>query len=384
MALMKKPVVLHIATDYPDGTGDYSPTKAVQNLIEATSDGLEHRVVSVGRWTHARWSLYTSDGLMILRFFSPPKGVLSNLMMLGAALWFYRRVLRHQSIDLIHAHKLTTDGVLGYFLSLLASVPLVISVRGDTDSRFIKYKPFSHWLYRRVLWRAEHTFWVSAWARHSLMRILKPGRIEHSLLPNIVKIPARTIKPASCFPLNESRFVFLGRLSNANNKGLWHLLAAMKTLSNASLDVFGQGTEPELEDFQNRVQALGLGSRVHHGGFLKQEEFPEKLPAYTALVMPSNNETFGMVYVEALFCGLPVICCEQSGIDGYLPTAEGYIGSVAYGDTQALSECMQTMMDQRASLRTSLADDVQAGKLDSFLPERIATHYQNTIRRVLL
>src|SRR6202012_2399210 len=44
----------------------------------------------------------------------------------------------------------------------------------------------------------------------------------------------------------------------------------------------------------------------------------ERMSESTALVLPSHHETFGMVYVEALFAGVPILYSKGTGIDGFL------------------------------------------------------------------
>jgi glycosyltransferase involved in cell wall biosynthesis len=46
------------------------------------------------------------------------------------------------------------------------------------------------------------------------------------------------------------------------------------------------------------------------------------LSQYNAFIMPTTNETFGMVYIEALSAGIPIIYSKEQGIDGYFDIAD--------------------------------------------------------------
>jgi|GEM_PF-989848 len=379
-----KPVVLHVVSDFPDHLG-LDSTRAVANLLESSrKDVTSHRIVSFHRLKKLRWTLDDSNPELIrLQFFSPPKGILSNLMLLLMSFWLFFR-LRHTHIDLVHAHKLTTDGPLGYFLSLWLSCPLVISVRGDTDSRFVHYKPFSHWLFRRILEKASHVFWVSGWARKPLLqRLMSNQRAESilaksSLLPNIVKInPVSHAVVAECS--ETPRFLFVGKLGQAEKKGLWRVLQALSDMDGACLDVYGKGTDAEVAALTQQVALRGLENRVFYRGTVSQQALSAQMPGYTALVMPSRDETFGMVYVEALLNGLPAIGCQNSGIDGYLNDSRQYMVSVNIDEPTELVEAMVMIARQHSRLVAELSEDIQQGALDIFNTDCIAAHYRTVL-----
>ena len=66
------------------------------------------------------------------------------------------------------------------------------------------------------------------------------------------------------------------------------------------------------------IGARGLEAAVTLAGALPNAELLVRLPRYRALLLPSLNETFGMVYVEALFAGVPILFTRGTAIDGYL------------------------------------------------------------------
>lgn len=379
----KSPVILHLATDFPDGICT-TATQAIPNLLEEAADHFVHRIVSFNRLKKLYWKLDASDPELIrLQFFSPPKGIFSNLMLLLMSFWLFFR-LRNTQVDLIHAHKLTTDGPLGYFLSLWMSCPLVLSVRGDTDSRFVRYKPFSHWLFRRILRKAQHIFWVSGWARKPLLERLmsesEASRIlaKSSLLPNIVKVNPVS-QPDGAHSPEQPRFLFVGKLSQAEKKGLWRVFQALSVLEYVQLDIYGQGTDEEIATLQRQIDHHALRERVFYRGVLSQQQLSARMPGYTALVMPSRDETFGMVYVEALLNGLPAIGCQHSGIDGYLSDDKQYMISVDIDNPDALVQAMTTIAQQHDVLVDQLAQDIQKGTLDIFHTDRIAAHYRTVL-----
>jgi glycosyltransferase involved in cell wall biosynthesis len=71
------------------------------------------------------------------------------------------------------------------------------------------------------------------------------------------------------------------------------------------------------------------------------------------LAMPSHNETFGMVYTEALFAGVPVLYSKSTGIDGYLDGLDVGIG-VDPSDDQAIASALVMLVKDNAKYRAQI------------------------------
>ena len=122
---------------------------------------------------------------------------------------------------------------------------------------------------------------------------------------------------------NRPLLLFVGRLRHY--KGVNVLIEAMEQLPEATALIVGIG--PMAEEWQQQAAAAGLNDRVH---FLGEQPDPAVLALYHAadiFVLPSTNraETFGIVQLEAMACGRPVICTElgtgtsyvnQNGVTG--------------------------------------------------------------------
>jgi D-inositol-3-phosphate glycosyltransferase len=145
--------------------------------------------------------------------------------------------------------------------------------------------------------------------------------------------------------------LYVGRLQPI--KGLETLLEAMTRLPGPArlLVVGGDQDEPENghgEWLRARVLALGLGDRVRFLGPQRQDRLPLFYAAAEATVMPSHYESFGMVALEAMACGTPVVASRVGGLrttvrDG----ATGYL--VPEGDAAALAERLRILLEDRAT-----------------------------------
>ncbi|GAB4140609.1 MAG: hypothetical protein Kow0040_28990 [Thermogutta sp.] len=149
--------------------------------------------------------------------------------------------------------------------------------------------------------------------------------------------------------------LFVGRL--IPKKGVRTLIEACARLTpdfDWRLILLGDGTaRPQLEDTARRT---GAAERVRFAGFVQPQELPDWYLAADAFVLPSS-ETWGVVALEALACGLPVIVSDQTGCGpDILPHGEHADRVFPFGDAAALAErlaaVLRTPLDRRARMTT--------------------------------
>ncbi|MCX6995878.1 MAG: glycosyltransferase family 4 protein [Kiritimatiellaeota bacterium] len=134
------------------------------------------------------------------------------------------------------------------------------------------------------------------------------------------------------------------------------------------INVFGE------EGYARRLAALlgPFGDRWRFLGVLPEEELPGFFSALSMLVMPSLNSTeaFGMVQVEAMLCGVPVVASDLPGVRQ--PIALSGMGRlVPPGDDRSLAEAILDVAARRHQLVKSKVN--LAGE---FNPHTIAGHYE--------
>lgn len=140
--------------------------------------------------------------------------------------------------------------------------------------------------------------------------------------------------------------LFVGRLRHY--KGVDVLIEAMRSLPDAVALVVGIG--PLAEQWQQQAQAAGLTDRVHFLGEQPDAAVPALYYAADILVLPSTNraETLGIVQLEAMACGKPVICTELGTGTSYV-NQHGVTGLVApAGDAPALAAAAARLLADSA------------------------------------
>jgi rhamnosyl/mannosyltransferase len=156
--------------------------------------------------------------------------------------------------------------------------------------------------------------------------------------------PWSTVDPRGGGP-----FLFVGRL--VPYKGLAVLIDAVARTEGADLVIVGTG--PQREDLENMVAGHGLAGRIRFAGELSRSDLAAEMAGARALVLPSldRSETFGLVQLEAMAAGLPVIVTDPgTGVAGV-----GEVGRtclvVPPGETVALAGALQSMIDEPSRAR---------------------------------
>jgi D-inositol-3-phosphate glycosyltransferase len=121
-------------------------------------------------------------------------------------------------------------------------------------------------------------------------------------------------------PLNEALALYVGRF--APEKGLERLLAAaacLRSLPRLRFVIAGGGNDDP--DYQRIVQMsrdFGLAERITFVGRVDQGDLPVFYSAADVLVVPSSYESFGMVALESLACGTPVVATPVGAMEEIL------------------------------------------------------------------
>lgn len=137
--------------------------------------------------------------------------------------------------------------------------------------------------------------------------------------------------------------LYCGRLSP--EKGPMNLLQAFEKIDRTQKELLFVGDGQLRQELENYVAENKIES-VHFKGFQTRTEIPTYYAISDVLVLPSRQETWGIVVNEAMCFGLPVIVSDQVGAVRDL-VRSGYNGfSFPVGDVAALSSSILRLMDQ--------------------------------------
>lgn len=149
-----------------------------------------------------------------------------------------------------------------------------------------------------------------------------PGGVDtHRFQPNLSRREAR-----AAMNWTQDRFILFTPRRLVHRMGLDKLLTALAQVQQNYPDVWlaiaGKG--PLKAELEQQVVELGLKDQVHFLGFVPDEQLPIAYQAADLTIMPSQSlEGFGLVLIESLACGTPVLCTPVGGmpevIGGFSP-----------------------------------------------------------------
>lgn len=295
-------------------------------------------------------------------------------------LWRTRSFLKRQAVDLIHAHYSRDLWTLAPLSAMSGKIPIVFIKHIGTQKP--KRDPFHRWIYGHI----RHTIAISQVIAHNLAAThpIDPERISvihHGLdlsLYNSLEEKRQQARVELDIKPDEILIGTVGRLQEG--KGHLEFLEMAKSISvefpNSRFIIVGEptkGEEHRANAIYHKISQIGLGHRLILAGFRK--DIPSALAAMDIFAFPSHAEAFGLVLIEAMAAGLPVI---SSRCDGVLDIVkDGETGILVEPKSAAqLAKAVRTLLLD-ASLRHRLS---RAGRQDverRFSIERMVNEVEN-------
>jgi glycosyltransferase involved in cell wall biosynthesis len=173
--------------------------------------------------------------------------------------------------------------------------------------------------------------------------------------------------------------VSIGRLADEKN---WKtLLAAMAqvTQQRADLRLLLIGEGPQHAELESYAQELGLAEQVIFTGLVPFAEIPNHLKAADIFCFASITETQGLVTMEAMAAGLPVVAVDATGTRDEVDN--GVQGLLTDNDSQALALALQQVLDDEALLaRLKAGAEEKANSFDMMLQaKKMVAVYEQAI-----
>lgn len=373
--------ILHCISAYPDPIAP--ETQASSLLLELTAGRFTHHVFSFKRahWRGDITALAFADAAgedhRAMVYGAPPKGLRLARAMRQIAEWIIvdaqARGLRP---DLVHAHKVTTDGLVGAQVAAHFGVPLALSVQANTDTRIINARRDLRPTYQKIWQNAAVIFPFAPVAQTAVETLIGKRQGPAQVLPcptRADQILPPTPRAPDAAPVILTAFN-LAHYGNKNIKTLLEATAlAAREIPDLRLDIVGGGdAEAFLKVSQMCAQIAPQNARMH--GAKKGDEMQALMNTATAFAMPSHRESFGMVYAEALLAGTPCLYAADRAIGGLFPAGTVTLG-VDPSDPKALAAALLKLCHEESAFKARLADAQSAGQLDILRRDTIAETY---------
>lgn len=346
-----------------------------------TLDGL--RVIRFAYFLRRHENLATHSGGILARLRVNRLNYLLVPPFLFGQLWALVRLLRRERFDLIHAHWLIPQGLVAVIARTLtrSRVPLVCTSHGG-DLYALRGRLLQR-LKRRVIDACRMLTVVSSAMRDHVVDMgLAPDKVD--VIPMGVDLQQR-FTPDPGIHRDDHELLFVGRL--VEKKGLRVLLDALPLIlerhPEAHLTVAGGG--PLEAELRQHARQRGIAARVDFRGMVAQAELPTLYRQATLFMAPfvvaesGDREGLGLVLVEALGCGCPVVASDLPAVRDVI--VDGESGRlVPPGDVRALAAAVIELLDD-PERRRALADRGRRHCLKHFDWPRIAGRYAALLAR---
>ena len=356
--------ILIISHMYPSSFSEVGGIFVHQQVKELQVQGCELKVISPVPWTpfpvkyfSRKWKEYSRvpakmvwDGIEVyyprylefprsLFFSSSGKRMYSGITKLADDLY------RDFEFDIIHANVALPDGFAAMMLKRRYNKPLVVTIHGQDLQVTLYRNDRCKKALTKVFEQADRVVTVS----NKLKEIAKGG----IGFPEKVVVVNNGIDPGETAPANgilTSKYagckVMLSVSHLIATKGLdlniKPISQLVKKYTNLKYLVIGAG--PELPYLRQLTHDLNLDRQVEFLGELPHEKVMEYMAVADIFSLPSWNEGFGVVYLEAMAHGKPAIACEGEGIADVIENNKTGL-LVAPKDVESLARAIEFLLD---------------------------------------
>lgn len=307
-------------------------------IVVLYSEGMDNTIGNLYTWTDLREGNIRT---IRIRYKKSPVPKTTYLILLWSVLRVFRKLVREGfKPDIIHAHFFTA-GVPAVILGKLHKIPVVITEHttnvathslGNYDRKRLCF----------AMSRAKVILPVSDDLRKSIENYCGVKN-KFRVVPNVVN--TRVFYPLTCRTEKEKhhkkRMLLVAVLTP--RKGVPDLLEALSQIKNERhdffLDIVGDG--PNRSEYEELARELGLEDVVKFHG--QQPEIVSFMRKCDFFVLPSLYENFGVVYIEAMACGKPVIATNAGGSREIVNEEVGVL--VPPKDVKAIREAIEYMLD---------------------------------------
>lgn len=278
--------------------------------------------------------------------------------------------------DCIHAYTLFTDGNNARLLSQKYNIPYFVAVRNTDMNLFLKYMPHMRKLGLKIFKDAKAIFFLSSSYKKNVFQKYVPLELHSELLEKTFIIPNgldqywfdnlfthKKSKPNK----NNINLIFVGRINR--DKNIMSIQKAINLLKkknyHCQLTIVGK-----VEDRRLYKKLI----KDNNTRYISQKNKNELIDLYRQndiFVMASHHEAFGLVYLEAITQGLPVIYTKGQGFDKqFLDGEVGY--PVNSRSPKSISESILKIIEYYDTITCNLAN-----KCSKYDWNRICNDYYN-------
>ena len=220
---------------------------------------------------------------------------------------FLKKAINDFSPDIIHAHYISSYGLLGY---LSGFKPFILSAWGSDVYYFPKKSPVHRFIIKYLISKAE----IVCSSSKVMAKLINKNFKRKDVVVVPFGVDVERFKPANKKPKN---FIVGTIKSIEKHNNIDCLIDAAKILKeeykkDIKFVITGKGTL--LEMMQQKVRDYNLQNSIKFLGFVKHENIVDKYSSLSIFIAMSIRESFGVSILEAAACGIPSITSNVGGL----------------------------------------------------------------------
>lgn len=261
-------------------------------------------------------------------------------------------IAKEGNFDVIHAH----DWLVAYAAKTLKNsygTPIVATIHATEAGRNSgihdetqRYINDTEWM---LTYEASEVIVNSNYMKNELQRLFGLPFEKINVVPNGVNLNLysgieRDYEFRRQYAAdNEKIILFVGRL--VYEKGIQHLIAAMPKIlekyHDSKLVIAGKGGM--IDELKAQVNAMGISNKVYFTGYLNSKQVVKMYKCADVAVFPSTYEPFGIVALEGMLSGTPVVVSDVGGLNEIVQHGENGMKSYA-GNPNSLADSIISLL----------------------------------------
>jgi glycosyltransferase involved in cell wall biosynthesis len=287
--------------------------------------------------------------------------------------------LRSGAFDVINTHFVVPSGPVGHLLARAWGVPNVLSVHGgDLFDPSKASSPHRHaWLRAPIRYLLNAADEVVGQSRDTVRHVADIYRVARpvELIPLGIERPppwdAGDTRKRLGIPADGFVMVTVGRL--VARKSAVQLVQALAACARADAHLIVVGDGPDSDALRSAAAGAGVEQRVHLLGYVSDAIKYQALAAADVFASTSQHEGFGLVFLEAMAFGLPVVCYDRGGQTDFLKSREtGHVAKL--NDLADFTRALVQLHDEPAMRREIGKNNRQ--RVEDFFIDRCAERYE--------
>ncbi|MBD7935856.1 MULTISPECIES: glycosyltransferase family 4 protein [Cytobacillus] len=229
-----------------------------------------------------------------------------------------REVIKENGIDLIHAHDWIV-AACSIILKKAMDIPLIATIHSTEAGRhngiYTERQSFIDRQEKLLMASADHLVVCSHFMKNELLYKYEQPSSTLSIIPNGVSEPMKKDKNLHSHFTQDRPYLFsMGRMVEEKGFDILIVLAERLKKKNTNLKIIIAGQGPLLSYYRQKVHAKQIDEWIQFIGFVNDDERDIWMEYASLAIFPSLYEPFGMVALEAMAAGLPVLLAKTGGL----------------------------------------------------------------------